>query len=287
MKRIATWLSIGIMTLGLAGTASAARVAVLSNSYFTEAATTFTALTTGHTFTGIDVSTTTPTLATLTLSYDVILLFEDGLFVNSTNVGNVVAQFANTGRPVILGTFYDQDRSDNTTYNLVGWGTLETIDPNTTDGPGTPYALRTLNAASIVAHPLTTGVTTLFSNSYGGGNQAKAGTTVLATWTQLNARALPDPTIAYRITGPACVIHIGIAPHYTSVGTFGTNFGGDFYRVWQNAFDFAGNPAGGCAAVVAAAAPVPTLGEIGLVLLVLLLAAAAWREARRRRAPAR
>jgi hypothetical protein len=49
------------------------------------------------------------------------------------------------------------------------------------------------------------------------------------------------PAIAYRITGAACVIHIGIAPQYGVVatyGTYGTDFSGDFYRVWTNAFGF-------------------------------------------------
>ena len=55
-----------------------------------------------------------------------------------------------------------------------------------------------------------------------------------------------DPAIAYRMTGPACVIHVGIAPQYgvlADFSTYGTDFGGDFYRVWSNAFDFG---AAGC-----------------------------------------
>ena len=69
----------------------------------------------------------------------------------------------------------------------------------------------------MVAHPLTAGVTALAATTgFAGGNQAKPGTTVVATWTQPNARGLPDPAIAYRITGAACVIQIGIAPDYAS-----------------------------------------------------------------------
>ena len=41
-----------------------------------------------------------------------------------------------------------------------------------------------------------------------------AGTIVLANWSEPNARGLPDPAIAYRETGIACVIQIGIAPDY-------------------------------------------------------------------------
>ena len=50
--------------------------------------------------------------------------------------------------------------------------------------------------------------------------------------------AAPIPAIAYRITDGACVIHIAIAPQYPVIGTTNTEFGGDFYRVWENAFDF-------------------------------------------------
>ncbi len=217
----------------------AANIAVLSNEYAAEAAADFNSQLTGHTFTGIDVSTTTPTLTELQ-AYGAILLFEDGTFGNAQNVGNVVAQYANGSGAVILGTFYEQDRSD-APYSGAGWGNLETIDPNTTDTRGCSYTANTLNAASIVPHPLTTGVTSLFSGSsgYSGGNQAKAGTVVLANWTNLNYLGNPDPAIAYRITGNACVIHIGIAPQYSAYGAFGTAYGGNFYQIWQNAADFA------------------------------------------------
>lgn len=230
----------------LALPAEAARVGVLSNRWFAETAADFNAHIAGHTFTGVDVSVTTPTLSSLQASFDVILLFEDHNFANAPNVGNVVAQFANSGRAVILGTFYDQDRSDDANPALVppnGWGALETIDPNTTDGIGTPTdsagmpnAVRTLNASSIVAHPLTAGVTSLTSSQFAGGNQPKADTIVVARWTQVNALGQPDPAIAFRVTGLACVMHIGIAPNYAVIAPSG--FSGDFYRAWSNAVGF-------------------------------------------------
>ncbi len=229
-------------------TAHAARIAILSNAWSAETAADYNAKITGHVFTGIDVSSTVPPLATLLADYDVVLLFEDTTFVNATAVGNRVAEFANAGRAVVLGTFYDQDRSDVTagTTTPHGWGTLETIDPNTTDGVGTSYAVRTLAPASIVSHPLTQGVTSLAAlrgnpGPYAGGNQAKPGTTVVAAWSQPNARGGADPAIAYRQTGAACVIHVGIAPQYgvlRTFGTYGTDFSGDLYRVWANAFAF-------------------------------------------------
>jgi hypothetical protein len=253
------WLAVPV--------AHAARVGVLSNALAVQTAADYALKIPGHTYAGIDVSTSVPPLETLLANFDVLLLFEDTVFVNATAVGNRVAEFAHAGRPVVLGTFYDQDRTDAVggVTSPHGWGALEAIDPNTTDGVGTAYAVRTLAPAGIVSHALTRGVTTLSAlrgnpGPYAGGNQAKPGTIVVATWAQPNARGAPDPAIAYRITGPACVIHVGIAPQYGVVATFGvygTDFGGDFYRVWGNAFDF------GAARCVSGIVP----GDIGQLAL--------------------
>ncbi len=246
MLRVLAALVVGSI---FATTAHAARIGILSNTLAVQTAADYAAKIPGHAFTGIDVAAGVPALDTLLASFDAILLFEDTVFVNSTAVGNRAAEFARAGRPVVLGTFYDQDRTDATggTTTPHGWGALETIDPNTTDGVGTASAVRTLAPTGIVGHPLTQGVTSLAAlrgnpGPYAGGNQAKPGTVVVAAWQQPNARGQIDPAIAYRVTGPACVIHIGIAPQYgvlASFGTYGTDFGGDFYRVWGNAFAFA------------------------------------------------
>ena len=270
----------------LADAAHAARVGVLSNNHENETAADFNAKIAGHTFTAIDVSASTPALVTLTANYDVLLLFEDLTFPNATSVGNVVASFANTGRPVVLGTFYDQDRSDGSPlFSPNGWGALETIDPNTTDGIGTPYTARSLDAASTVSHPLTAGVSTLTSAGFAGGNQAKPGSIVVANWVQKNAKGNADPAIAYRLTGAACVIHVAIAPDYPTVAP--TEFGGDFYRVWRNAFDFG---AGGCKSSGGIgpgsdATAIPTLSAAALLLTALLIAAAGGIAHRRGRRP--
>ncbi len=86
-------------------TAHAARVAILSNAWSAETAANFSAKIAGDVFTGIDVSSSVPPLATLLANYDVVLLFEDTTFVNATAVGNRVAEFSNAGRAVVLGTF--------------------------------------------------------------------------------------------------------------------------------------------------------------------------------------
>ena len=203
--------------LVLAAPAFAARVGLLTNKYGVQTAADFNSRIPTHTFTPIDTATTIPTLQSLTDAFDVILVFEDSTFGNATAIGNVAAAFANTGRAVVIGAFYDQDRSDGPPANSPhGWGALEQLDPNTTDGTGTPYAPRTLDTATMARHPLTGGLTSLTSAKFAGGNSAKPGTTVVAWWKEPNALGEPDPAIAYRITGPACVIQVTIAPNYPS-----------------------------------------------------------------------
>jgi hypothetical protein len=278
------WMRIGIAALmlaGMAGSAEAARVGVLSNRYAAQAAADLGSRLAGHTFTGVDVSVATPTLASLTAAYDVLLVFADQNFSTAPAVGDVAAGFANAGHAVVLGTFYDQQRSD---AGGSGWGALETLDPNTTDGLAVPTPggqSRTLDTATLVNHPLTGQVASLYGTQWAGGNEAKPGTVVVAHWQQPNARGKPDPAIAFRVTGTACVIQLGIAPHYASLGTLNVNFGGDFYRAWQNAFDFAADGCGRGALAGDATRPVPTLSEVALAALALALAGLAFVERRR------
>ena len=94
-------VALAVLWVAASGTAHAARVGILSNNYFNETAADFNTKVPGHTFTGVDVSSTVPTLTSLTTSFDVLLLFEDSPFTNAPAVGNVVAAFAGTGRPVV------------------------------------------------------------------------------------------------------------------------------------------------------------------------------------------
>ena len=264
-----------LLTVALCAPAFAARVGILSNKYATETAADFNAKIPGHTFTGIDTSSTVPTLASLTSTYDVLLVFEDSTYANAPSVGNFVAAFAATGRPVVLGAFYEQDRTDApSSVSPHGWGALEQLDPNTTDGVGTPYAPRTLDTSSLLRHPLTAGLTSLTSAKFAGGNSAKPGTIVVARWSQPNARGEGDPAIAFRLTGNACVIQLAIAPNYAVIGVAGMDFDGDFHRAWQNAFDFGAKKCSPPYAFDPGGDPanVPTLSEWGLILTVLLLA---------------
>ena len=285
-RRIASALAailLGLATAGAADPAQAARVGVLTNRYAAETAADFNARITGHTFTGVDLTLGVPSLASLTAAFDVVLLFEDATFANAPLVGGTVAAYAQSGRAVVLGTFYEQDRTDGAVVNTPhGWGLLETLDPNTTDGVGTPYVPRSLDIATLASHPLTAGLTALTSARFAGGNQAKPGTVVVARWAQTNARGQVDPAIAYRVTGAACVIHVAIAPHYPLIPGAGGEVGGDFYPAWRNAFGFA---AGGCVYNGGTVPPdpsiIPTLSGNMLALTALLLAGIAFASRRR------
>lgn len=267
-------LAVFLAAIGLALPAHAARVGVLTNRYASQTAADLSNRIPGHSFAGIDTAVSLPTLPTLLASYDILLVYEDMTYANAPAVGNVAAAFARSGRAVVLGTFYEQDRSDGAPGNSPhGWGDLEKLDPNTTDGVGTPYAPRSLDPASLRPHPLTEGVAALSSAKFAGGNDAKPDSIVLATWNVPNARGRPDPAIAFRVTDGACVIHIAIAPNYPLLGAAGIDFGGDFTRVWQNAFDFG---ATACTPLYGRApggdpANVPTLSEWALMLTLLLV----------------
>ena len=276
-------LLLGLASVLAADPAQAARIGVLTNKYAAETAADFNARIPGHTFTGVDLTLGVPTLASLTSAYDSILLFEDATFANAPLVGAVVASYAQSGRAVVLGTFYEQDRSDGALVNTPhGWGPLEDLDPNTTDGVGTPYVPRSLDVATLAPHPLTAGLTALTSARFAGGNQAKAGSVVVARWTQANARGLVDPAIAYRVTAGACVIHVAIAPHYLVIPGVAGEVGGDFYLAWNNAFGFA---ARGCIVDGGSVPPdpsiIPTLSGNLLALTALLLAGIAFASRRR------
>ena len=75
---------------------------------------------------------------------------------------------------MVLGTFYDQDRSDGPPeFTPHGWGELEHIDPNTTDGVGTRYAPRTLGSSIVSASADGRRHVAVRAAKFAGGNQAK------------------------------------------------------------------------------------------------------------------
>jgi type 1 glutamine amidotransferase len=189
-------------------------------------------------FAWMEVSSETPTYSKLK-AYDVVLLFEDGNFANAPNVGSAVYDYVMAGGNLVIGTFYEQDRSDITDWTPYGWGLLETIDPFTSDGYGCAYSPDELNVASIVAHPITSGVQSLWCDAYQGGVHAKADTVVVANWTGLNELGETCPLAGYRILEDnQRVVQISICPQYAYYNT-SDNVGGDFYTLWDNAIKWA------------------------------------------------
>ncbi|MEZ4452414.1 MAG: DUF4215 domain-containing protein [Nannocystaceae bacterium] len=240
LNRTRTPLLIASALVALTATpAHAAKVAVLANSGATTTATDFTAKTAGHTYTPITVANTTPSLDTLN-QYDAILLFENGIFSNAKSVGDAVAAYYNQGgKCVVIGTFYWQDRSDNPKYNQPGWGALEAVDVFTGKAEGSEYAPDSMDPNSIVAHPITVGVTSLSAGSYRGGVDAKANTTVLAKWQGANKLGNADPVIGIREDpGGGKFVGISVFPDYENVGNYGADFNGDFYKIWENALSW-------------------------------------------------
>ncbi len=225
--------------------ANAAKVLVLANSGDASVAAEFTAKTVGHVYTAFNVANAVPTLAQMN-QHDAVLLFENGIFANSTAVGNAVAGYYNQGgKCVVIGTFYWQDRSDNPKYFQPGWGALEAIDVFTGKAGGSEYAPDSMDAASIVVHPITAGVKALSAGSYRGGVDAKATTTVLAKWLTPNTLNGVDPVIGIRADpNGSKFVGISIFPDYEAVGNYGQDFNGDFYPLWQNTFTWCASACG-------------------------------------------
>jgi hypothetical protein len=206
---------------------------------------------TNLTFDTLDVASQTPGVAFLR-QYDVVLLYEDGLFANAPNVGDSVAAYVEAGGNVVLGTFYWQDRSDNVVFGEVGWGDLEAIDPFL--GPeGSEYRPDSLDAATIVAHPMTAGVSELEVESFHGGVVAKTGTTVLARWSDACDECPVGentPLLGFRTgTNGQRIVGVSVGPGYPYYG----GYSGDFYQLWGNVLRWAA--AGGPGPALARSAP--------------------------------
>lgn len=208
---------------------------ILSNNYADTCALDFTLKIPDVDFAWMDISTETPAFLNMS-AFDVVLLFEDGLLANATNVGSAVYDFVMAGGNLVIGTFYEQDRSDITAHTPYGWGPLETIDPFTSDGQGCEYTNDTLDVSSVITHPITSGVQSLWCHSYHGGVSAKADTVVVANWTSANYLGEDCPLAGYRILeNGQRAVQISVYPNYAYYNTSGDAIGGDFYTLWANA----------------------------------------------------
>jgi hypothetical protein len=170
--------------------------------------------------------------------FDVVLLFANGQFNQSSALGSQVAQYAQVGGNVVFGSFYWQDRSDSN-LGAAGWGTLETLDPlESLIGPsgqgGATYQADSLNVATMdTNHLLTAGLTRVTSTGFRGGAQAVSGTTVVASWTDGTA------FIAHRVL-PWGSRMVGV----TLFPASGAAASGDVATLWRNAVLWAGAAGG-------------------------------------------
>jgi hypothetical protein len=171
-----------------------------------------------------------PTLSYLR-QFDAILLFANGLFDQSTTLGNRIAEYVQAGGNVITATFYWQNRSDSS-LDATGWGNLESVDPFSS-GSGQTYQAAVLNTTATVAHPLTSGVTVLTSTGFRGAVTAKTGTTVVAQWND------GSPLVGYRILPSGSrMVAISLFPASGAAAT------GDVVTLWRNAVTWAGEAGG-------------------------------------------
>lgn len=163
--------------------------------------------------------------------YDVVLLFQNGIFDESVGLGSELSRYVELGGNLVFGSFYWQGRSDSR-LGSKGWDALEGLDPFTSAG-GATYAPCTLG--TVTPHPLTQGVAALTSSGYCGGAQAKAGTAVVATWSD------GSPLAGYRegLVGQRLVA-LTVYPGHEAVG----GISGDFATLWRNAVAWAGQAGG-------------------------------------------
>jgi hypothetical protein len=165
-------------------------------------------------------------------AYDVVLLYQNGLFDESVELGDELAQYVALGGNVVFGSFYWQGRSDSG-IRAPGWGALEGVDPFAASAGGASYSPSTLG--TVTPHALTEGVKSLSSSGYRGGVGGKAGTTVVALW------ADGVPLVGYREgTSGQRLVAVSLYPAHHAVG----GVSGDYARLWQNVVTWAAQAGG-------------------------------------------
>lgn len=164
--------------------------------------------------------------------YDVVLLYQNGLFDESASLGSQIAEYVSLGGNVVFGSFYWQGRSDSG-IGSVGWGGLESMDPFSSAG-GATYTPGSLGSVS--EHPLTAGVTALESTSgFRGGAVPRGGTSVVASWSDGSA------LVGHRTGGSGQrLVAVSLYPAHAALG----GISGDYQTLWQNAVTWAGAAGG-------------------------------------------
>ncbi len=174
--------------------------------------------------------------------FDAVLLFANGQFNESANLGSQVESYVQAGGNLVISTFYWQNRSDSN-LGSTGWGRLENIDPfRSLVDPQTGVGGATYRSASlgtvtrndpVTNDRLVQGLNTLTSTGFRGGAAAKTGTTVVAEWDDTM------PLIGYRVlAGGQRLVAVSLFP------ASGTSATGNVQELWENAVRWTGEAGG-------------------------------------------
>ena len=156
---------------------------------------------------------------------NVVLLFEDGIFSQSTLVGNLLYQYVMSGGNLVIGTFYWQDHTGSGFGG--SWGDLEMIHPLFRGS----CDYRTESLGTTLNHPLTAGLTSLKTYYRGGPDSLRNNATAVAWWSDgdvLIAFNKPGGTITMVTTHPAENWWYEFRGSPDPVE-------GDFFKLWENA----------------------------------------------------
>lgn len=179
---------------------------------------------TGIEFSYINVDTALFSLDDLN-GYDVVLLYEDGIFENSEATGDILHSYVMAGGNLVIGTFYWQDRSGGGYSG--SWGGLEMIDPIYFGSCDYEYD----SLGTVLNHELTRGVNSLKTYYRGGVDSLRGNAVALAWWSDgdvLIAYNRPNGTITALTTAP----HEG---YYWDSRESPDAPQGDFFKLWENA----------------------------------------------------
>jgi|GEM_PF-1292574 len=171
-----------------------------------------------------------PTLADLR-KYQSVLVYSDSSFNNSTNIGDVLADYVDQGGGVVVATFAF---AGNTTYGMRGRFVTGGYSAFTTGNVATASGL-TL-AKDIPGHPLLDGVTSLNggTSSYRIAPLALNGSTLVAHWNN------GDPLVVSKDVGPGRVVGLNFYPPSNNALSGGWLTNTDGARLMANALLWAG-----------------------------------------------
>ncbi|TVS19950.1 MAG: hypothetical protein EA424_06450, partial [Planctomycetaceae bacterium] len=157
----------------------------------------------------IHVNSTTPTLETLQ-AFDSVVLWSWNTFANSTQLGNVLADYVDGGGGVVIQTF----ATSSTTYSPQGRWRTDGYHPIAQTGWTSGSSL-TLGTVADPAHPIMDGV-----SSFSGGSSSWRGTGALAADANLIASwSNGTPLVADLLTFESPIVLLNFYPPSSSVGS--------------------------------------------------------------------